>query len=401
MRSFSHSALTLIELLIALTLSLLLLFAVTELFSRIGRTMNDTRTAMTVSSNLNEVAIQLRRDLARIHPSLPVKPERIVDPDVDEVDDRYGYLEIIEGPDSIGTHPYVNEKGEFDSTVGDVDDIIAFTVIAQPGVPLFRGLIDGQIAEREAAEIIWFVRGNTLYRRMRLLDMYSTDDDDTAVLGKVARRENRYMHRVFDPDPSPISGSVNSFPYPLYSSAQPGWRYLRVPTLEETTSAEWTGTPSVSQWKTEPVLQNPREQNPDLWNQPLFFPPNGQDKEGQDRKSGSLEKFVETPRNHRAGEDVVLTNVLSFDIKVWDSITKEFVDLGTLDTNWDDKYNNQLPHLPRTWDSWTREYVDEQGANGQPPYTQPLEAIQITIRCFDPSSRAIKQVTVVHRFAER
>ena len=411
MRSFYPVAYTLVELLVALTLSLLVLLAVTTLLSRVGGAMNDARSAMGTSANLHEAAILLRQDLARIPIGLATKPRDVANPNA-WVDDRHGYLEIIEGPNGVFPyiyrdrtgelvpHPYVNEQGDFDPTVGDVDDIIAFTAIVKVGVP-FRGLIANesnelQIAERYAAEIIWFVRGNTLYRRVRLIDDQRTNDPDVNTLTDLALRERRFGHDI---------RLLNGFPYPLYLfddvTNTPGiWYYLRMPTLEENIHGSWN-----------PALIDPDlsdlNPNPDLWEQPHFFP------DRQDRKSGSLTmftdnpQFLDDPRHVRAGEDVVLTNVLSFDIKVWCPDERDYVDLGTEGTTWDDSNNNQ-PLLPRTWDSWTRkysegdDYADHKNADGivMPPYAEPLEAIQITIRCFDPASRAIKQVTIVHRFKD-
>jgi len=409
MRSFSPAAYTLVELLVALALSLLLLLAVTELLSRVGGTMNDTRSAMSVSANLHEAALLLRQDFARIPDSLASKPQKIAAGE--DVSDRDGYLEIVEGPDTIGSHPFVNKNDldedgnpRSDTTVGDVDDIIAFTAFAYRFRGLdhanFRGLVLGdtgefRIEETEAAEIAWFVRGNTLYRRVRLIP-------DDASVSERARRENRLLH-VFRGAPDSASRTTQ-FPFPLYDlrPAYSGWRYLRVPTLEETIHENWTEP----QWKTIPINLDELEENPDLWEQPHFFP------NLQDRRSGSLTGFVARPNRHpRAGEDVVLTNVLSFDVKVWCPIEKGFVDLGKPETTWEDDKNTawtgddgESLQLPRTWDSWTRRYsVDyPEYRNGDgivmPPYAAPLTAIQITIRCFDPASRVIKQVTVVHRF---
>jgi len=174
MRSFPSAAYTLVELLVALALSLLLLLAVTELLGRVGGTMNDTRSAMSASANLHEAAILLRQDLAQIPRELATKPQDIAAGV--SASDQDGYLEITEGPDTPSSHPYVDELGNVDPTVGDVDDIIGFTVLSSrrgllPADESFRGVMykDGElrIEEREAAEIIWFVRGNTLYRRTK------------------------------------------------------------------------------------------------------------------------------------------------------------------------------------------------------------------------------------------
>ena len=449
MRSFSSAAYTLVELLVALALSLLLLLGITELFSRVGGSMNDARSAMNVSANIHEVALLLRKDLARIPDSLAMKPVQIANGNDPPPSDKDGYLEIIEGPDTSDNHPFVDRSkndNPLDVTVGDVDDIIVFMVQEHNFRGLrsadFRGLIlgdDGEftIEETEDAEIVWFVRGNTLYRRVRLVGVGKTPER--------ALRENRLLH-VFHGAPDPAS-LTTQFPFPLYDSRPEysGWRYLRVPTLEETIHEDWTE----SQWKTTPINGN-LEANPDLWEQPHFFP------DLQDRWSGSLKEFVDNPRHPRAGEDVVLTNVLSFDVKVWCPETGDFVDLGTPGSVWADNDNRpdlnlNLPDFPRTrtWDSWTQEgvyagalppYPDKQliddvknagdnvkdlqaelanaPDNEREPWEQLLEqardalkqaqerlerfgrlqAIQITLRCFDPASRVIKHVTVVHRF---
>ena len=411
MRSIS-SAYTLVELLVALALSLLLLLAVTELLGRVGGAMNDTRSAMSTSTHLHEVAMLLRQDLSLIPQSLATKPIKIADPGA-ETSDQEGYLEITEGPDTTDHHPFVNERGDRDDTVGDVDDMIGFTVLAtrmrglNPVDMSFRGVLyngeELRIAERESAEVNWFVRGNTLYRRIRLIDDQRADVEDVNTLIKLARRERRFGHDTL---------AANSFPYPRYlfdsiTNKPTDWYFLRMPTLEETLHGDWEPGNIPKTFVTE-------VSNPNLWEQPYFFP------SLQDKWSGSLKQFVHlyddppTPRHVRAGEDVVLTNVLSFDIKLWCPHEKEFFDLGdSRSTTWNDGENpgwtnkddpSDTRRLPRTWDSWTRKYSDDypEYANDKgivmPPYAKPLEAIQITIRCFDPASRAVKQVTVVHRF---
>ena len=36
-----------------------------------------------------------------------------------------------------------------------------------------------------------------------------------------------------------------------------------------------------------------------------------------------------------------------------------------------------------------------------PPYTVPLRGIQVKIRCFEPSSRQVREVTVIQEFVTR
>jgi hypothetical protein len=307
--------------------------------------------------------------------------------------------------------------------------------------------------ERASAEVVWFVRGNTLYRRFRLIDD-ETREQNTDELAKVetfaALRETypapdeagQYVivesdetsdgkPQRYDTVPNSNNGwrwvtllssedlslrarrfghdgigrdgiGTNAFPYPIYDAPYKAWRYLRMPTIDE---SDYWNSIDKQYWKdysiqSIPRLSEPEEAaSPDLWNQPYYFP------ESQDRKSGSLKAVVEAaekaamddeePYVPRTGEDVVLTNVLSFDVKVWDPITKQFVDLGTEGTVWDHKNNTQTKLLG-VWDSWTLQYDKE--SIPHPPYTESLEAIRIMLRCFDPTSRTIRQVTVVHRF---
>jgi type II secretory pathway component PulJ len=463
MRSPTHQAYTLVELLIALTLSLLLLLGIAELFQRVGGSLNEARSVISTSTQLNEAVMLLRQDLAHISRDLAQKPKDIkdaIDNDTEAPNDN-GYLEIIEGPDTVAVHPYVDENGNLDKTVGDVDDIIAFTVLNRD-IP-FRGIILEKIVERESAEIVWFVRGNTLYRRERLIDDVTARANDHNPVGNFPDkatldlkenlpteagyatvekagtddgREQRY-DAVWDEEKgwrwrAILTGedlslrsrrfghdglSANVFPHPLYDDASyEGWRYLRMPIIEE--SDYWRDN-NIPHWKTDSVSTIPSPQtpdcpNPDLWEQPYFFPSSLK----QNRKNNGAvipiaddDDDSDNPHRSRAGEDVVLTNVLSFDVKVWDRNTDEFVDLGAEGTIWDlddpINVNNQpglnlpksnLPKELRTWDSWTKEYKKGDETLELPPYTEPLEAIQITIRCFDPASRIIKQTTVVHRF---
>jgi hypothetical protein len=185
--------------------------------------------------------------------------------------------------------------------------------------------------------------------------------------------------------------------------------------------------------------------------------------------------FESSNGSARVGEDVVLTNVLAFDIRVFDPAVPirqsgpdavvpndpgfvsaglaiangGYVDLGHGETAGP---SNIAPHFAgngqgnyrddpiglsgkRTWDTWSTHYesngLDEDGvagpdqgsdgfdnstakdanidnSNGQvdepeeyetsPPYPFPLRGIEIRIRCFEPSSRQVRQVTVRHTF---
>jgi hypothetical protein len=160
----------------------------------------------------------------------------------------------------------------------------------------------------------------------------------------------------------------------------------------------------------------------------------------------------------RAGEDIVLTNVLAFDVRVFDpaavikstvttpetAVTPDdpgygtasapspapkgaYVDLGsgiaatTLMGAADSRSK-----LSRIYDTWSSHYEcnginedgdgnTDEGTDGvdnnndgviddlaeretSPPYPVPLRGIEIRIRVYEPSSRQVRQVTVRHTF---
>ncbi|MDR1289755.1 MAG: prepilin-type N-terminal cleavage/methylation domain-containing protein, partial [Planctomycetaceae bacterium] len=59
-------AFTLVELMVAMTLSLLLLLAVAKMFQGVGDTVNDTQSTLNMAANMNSTAMLLREDLDAI-----------------------------------------------------------------------------------------------------------------------------------------------------------------------------------------------------------------------------------------------------------------------------------------------------------------------------------------------
>ncbi|MCH8830043.1 MAG: hypothetical protein IID45_10755, partial [Planctomycetes bacterium] len=128
----------------------------------------------------------------------------------------------------------------------------------------------------------------------------------------------------------------------------------------------------------------------------------------------------------RRGEDILMTNVHEFDIKVWDAELQKFVDLGHTQsgtsgkrghyhrqnnrdsgvrngTNWDwNRYDTWHPfrHPTSNWDLGKPPYrptVDNKSTQlGDSANEIPLRAIQITIRFYDVSTARMRQLTIVH-----
>jgi Prokaryotic N-terminal methylation motif len=125
---------------------------------------------------------------------------------------------------------------------------------------------------------------------------------------------------------------------------------------------------------------------------------------------------------HR-GEDILMTHVHSFDVKVWDRTLNQFVDLGHTMTSgatngeFHRLNNRRAPGFPGTdpdrfawnrFDTWHPYATAAAAPLGEPPYRtaanttlgdpgEPvLLAIQITIRFFDVSTKQMRQLTIQH-----
>ncbi|MCL2348215.1 MAG: hypothetical protein FWC50_08130 [Planctomycetaceae bacterium] len=561
--TISRTGLTLVEILVSLTLMLMIMLALVQMFRSVGTTINETQTAVLVSSRLRSAVLTIEDDLKHALPNSkrPLQPPF-------RAEDSPGYLCIVEGLGSYYGNPKKNpdnphetndpnkpqtwtgwdgkdiainsDNGNNDSTIGDMDDIISFTAHA-PVNAKFRGLVGGKMEESEDAEICLFVRGTTLYRRVLLIypddklqkvleDKYKYDkskpdqpreflfgahrgygfynDFDVSVhldangyvrantLADLTRRENRFGNWNFNAAPNQFS-----FPYGLHNSAV--WYQLRLPTLSDCTMNEpdlqdnskiwrWRAGDNlytknlgdfltydntlypvdVLQWRSADwqgqktsfpfPFQDPNQPDAprsyiDFWKAPFPWK-NTVSKEGGAKgalttsavdisnKNDTRNIFAlcangeySTVTAQRDSDDVLLTNVIGFDVKVWDSVSKSYIDLGsehnrtitTYGFNDRAKYPASMGNycyghdkhgdvLPSVYDTWTDAYeneapagIDGLGVNGNvtniydrlsdwkypPPYSAPLEGVQIKIRVMDPSSpRGIREMTIQSSF---
>ncbi len=596
----SRSGYTLVEILISVTLSLFLLLGVLSLFRSVGTSITDTQATMILTRNMNWVAQTLRNDLANLTED-PNKPSKLNGPNAPGDN---GYFQIIEGMGApyhfiastnsgrhllsteIAKKPEGTNSNDPDNTVGDVDDIIMFTARSSTENPYRGKLNSSSNGESTTAEIIWFLRGNTLYRRVLLVlengqtlnspatpaGFYANNDVSVHLapgatdvkantLADLSRRENRFghwtQHRFNGSNQYDPTTSLNPFPHPMYytrtlydpppspppphgkvnattgnSSTEP-WYFLRMPTLEECAHSSWQAGLPLSkanvvdtQWTddttfltlysyfTAPITTIPVNPYRDFWDKPNDWP-------CLDPVKGTLT----TPAlgGNRIAEDVIMTNVISFDVKVWNPYwtpltgatatstnnwaPPQYIDLGQdqminpmtntmADVNYsyadwnvtngltvggiNDRFGfcskgkyaggetlgtvttpptvitNQTwigmgkVLMPCVYDTWTLDYerkpysamtnsggaihytrtgagvdseanptdpapTDPNDSNPPnplagtppdqwfewecpPPYTTPLKGIEITIRCFDPRSKNIKQIRIVKDF---
>jgi type II secretory pathway component PulJ len=464
------SGYTLIEILVATTLSLILLGAVIAMLGKVGQSIANSRSSIEMADRLRLAEARLQLDLAGVTATM-LPPRR---PDNNE-----GYFVYIEGPVGAAAmtntnvnpnvvmplNPAVNSSHtptDLDTTVGDFDDVLMFT-IRSTDLP-FVGKYGNTTIQSDTAEVIWFVRGRTLYRRVLLVAPWLNSDTtftsqlptgfyarcDVSVhrnaagtgvvantLGDLTRREFRFAHPSAD----------NVFPYDAarwnYVCTMPSGckttvgnynniRLPAIPTLRECSSSQWVagGTlpPAPTAVPTLAAL--------DFWsNSPQY--------RLADNAMISAAVLNLKDDSSRVSDDVILTNVIGFDVKAWDPDVSAYVDMGNTGAG---RFSGAGSRVNRTdttnaaflagvYDTFSNHYetegrctgdtsagravngLDEAGnsangnvaaANGKvddteemltsPPYPYPLRGIQVKIRTFEPDSRQIREVTVTQEF---
>lgn len=375
-----------VELLVASTLALVTMGAVATLFGLFSRTFSDSQTMIDLSARMRSAAWRLRQDLEGLTCSVQPwnRPEA-----------NAGYLEIVEGPKVDAT-----AANGTPNIVADVDDVLMLTTtsVTQP----FTGILTGALGlESQTAEVAWFckpaattingVQLYNLYRRQLLVSaapgtgsfqvpnsvaftswdaLYAANDlscrrDGSNLvpntLGDLTKRENRFLHNP--------SGTVDASTFP------------------------YSGT----------VSQTPTSVNGDIL-------------------SGS-----------RAGEDLLLTNVIAFDIQVFNpsslTATDAYIDLGgglPATGTLAGAANARSKLATPTYDTWSVHYenngidedndsIPDEGSNDAddngngvkdelaefetaPPYAVTLRGVRVRIRCYEPVSKQVRQITVLHSF---
>ncbi len=446
-RSPQKTGLTLTELLIGAALSLFLIGAVASLFSLFGRSVKQSQTTMHLSGLLRSAAWQLRQDLAGVtcQPTPWLAPET-----------NAGYFELIEGPDRDTSEALDSQGQPTDALTADTDDILLFTTQSLAGD--FVGRYDGKTVESPYAEVAWFCRpsqtqpvdGTTLYdlhRRQLLVMNYLGRADLT---NNALPRETDRAKCDISLRPASISGQgLVLLPNSLGDLTKREHRFMR--------GGYWY-------LADEGTVRSVAAQA-----FPFAFP--------LDSATGNVIPEAALDSTKRAWEDVVLTDVVGFDVRVFDPKASvmaatdapartpgdpgyatggaatpggfgAYVDLGwgggvpvirtatfpPAGTSAFQSAGMAVTDLPRrvvlpsaTYDTWSRHYefngvdddgdgVVDEGVNGvtsstsgwpeqtgaletSPPYPVPLRGLEVRIRCYEPASRQVRQVTIRHSFA--
>jgi hypothetical protein len=408
-----------VEILVATALTLMMMGMVVTIFALVTDSISGSSAALEVADRLRAVKDTLQSDLDGITATLA--PPR--DPKNDE-----GYFEYIEGPiGPVISTEYVavsdsgydyDTDGEIDpdsigdgaadpdvtGLIGDPDDVLMFTTRTR-GTPFtgrWLGSSTGS-AQSQTAEVCWFIRGTTLYRRVLLVlpsrtaDLPPNTDPsfkgfyanyDVSVrqeggttfdrfgqpssgatplrlvansLGDLTKRENRYGHqpyafphdaRFWGPLGLPTIRECSSYsqassggtiewrwPFPTRSDTNTDWPQYQI--LAPTAIISGPPADSVSLVVPEflPFSVDPGTQTATILTPSSLvdrFDPirrpypwlNTSGTNACDPVTGGLIEYVLDPDgipttyptigSTRLIDDVVMTNVLSFDVQVWD-----------------------------------------------------------------------------------
>ncbi len=310
-------AFTLIEMLVALAITLIMMGAVVTLFGVVGESVGHSRTAIEMSDRLRSARNTIQSDLLGVTATMkpPLRPEN-----------GEGYFEIIEGPNFDGSF-----SAAF-SIFGDTDDKLMFTT--RQTIP-FVGWFNGSRVESAVAEVAYFLvldgpivnatttpvtRLGTLHRRVLLvmpsMPSLTTQPQNWLVtndisvryetpggtptliantLGDLTKRENRFSHYNTNTTYNPA--------FPFFAVVAPINSMNSPPTLQTSMNLSWPT------------------------NRPLLYAFIGP---SLDAAGNQYNPNLDTNGNPiRLGDDVLLTNVLAFDVQVWDPGAPIFIETNS------------------------------------------------------------------------
>lgn len=400
-----RAGLTLVEMLVATTASLILFGAVMAIFNVLGTAVNNSRSLSELEGELCVLTTQLVRDLTNATATRGVDGLAVNPPSGSAA----GYFEIVEGPmgdlydDGLAPRWPGVSYGK-DNIVGDVDDALMFTCRSK-GEP-YRGNFDGNTIEEPEAEVAYFCGdpvsngGNlpttyTLYRRQVLVSSTAIGNGDfDQLLGTAASWTD---FSSWDDFYQKYDLSVR------FQSGSPDYLVLNSLNELQRRGARLGHSTSVAQDVNLPILD-----------------------------PGAAPWQLMTPST--TADSIISRNVLSFDVRVLDpqarsvqsssllpllpsdegywaypaasrsSVQPLYVDLGYSRFNISggdpvtSVFNGNSSCLNfggrNTFDTWSTE-----DSPPSPPYSvDGLAGIQVTIRLFDTRSQQIVQRTITRGF---
>lgn len=421
---------TLVEMLVAMAAALIMMGLVAQLFGMLGKGVNGSRNRVELYNRLRSAAQRLKQDLGGA--TAPMKPSLTPE----NCDGYFEYVEGIEtdtvgyGTNRLGDYAYPSgfkkhveaeadayEKSmggyvypapEYpsgttstetdDRLVGDVDDVLLFTTRSTGD--WFTGRLDGEIIRSPVAEVAWFCRVVPGTFNPRYYNLY--------------RRQLVVMaHPAGDPSTSIFSGATPNVE-PFVS-----WQTL----FEKTdVSCRVQGGFAIPNTLGDLTKREHRFSRQSSW--PYEFEPSG-------AHFTSLTRY---------GEDLILTNCIGFDVRVLDKNapvsvvedvliwpgepgygvtglipgpTPTYVDLGWSPTPPPNGVTEFSPSVKTggfvTYDTWSTHYgengfdddgdgVSDEDDERDPPYAATLNGIEVRIRCIEPTTREVLQLTIRESF---
>ncbi len=149
-RSASRSGFTLVEMLVAMTVTLLMMAALARAFAYVGTQIQESRADTQLANSLRDITTKLQADLAQCTVELT--------PNTGLEEDQNGYFLYYEGPVTDATSSLFRADSSSgtlqlnDARYGDFDDYIAFTAVAK-GSQWFRGKVPRYILNQKSAEL--------------------------------------------------------------------------------------------------------------------------------------------------------------------------------------------------------------------------------------------------------
>jgi len=348
----SRRGLTIIELLAATVISLIVMGATVQLFGTVGAQITNGRSNIELSDRLRSAIERLRKDLRGVTVDMRTwnRPE-----------DASGYFEIVKGPlsswdkyisptTSAQTAPATNASAFTGTLVGYTKDGLFFTTRSS-GAPFVGRAMNasGQTPvaiESQVAEVAWYLQPTsltpvstgftattpptfTLYRRQLLVAPGLAGNQQLGIGGSIASGVPGYI-------PATNLGSPTGY-YDNYSTGTQSVPNGCIPLYDISAHPDVTTLPSSGDWHSMNMVLNsladlsyrenrfghffaPQVSSASAYGTQSTFG-SGQPFPVGANQSSLLAGFPSTPPtdpNLRYGEDVVLANVLSFDVKVWD-----------------------------------------------------------------------------------
>jgi prepilin-type N-terminal cleavage/methylation domain-containing protein len=278
----NRRGMTLVEMLVATAAALVLMAAVAQLFSVFGSAMNDSRATVELDGRLRTVADRLRSDL-RGATARPLPP---LDPQAGE-----GYLEIVEGPrNDLSAAPDTNDLA------ADTDDVLLFTT-KNTQTP-FIGRAGNALVESSAAEVAWFLRPTAATANPQTFSLFRKQLLVVGVAGF-----------------PPFSTMANTGTASSWAAFYEQYDISARAPLSLPGTIAWSGTVTPNTL-TDLTRRECRFLHGNINGTPTgSFPfPFA----AHQTVSGATGLIFDPSSSSRAGEDVILTNVLSFDVRVFD-----------------------------------------------------------------------------------